>query len=221
MAAAAALQLKRLSLDSPKLGGADSQMTAAVHVLVFDGFADWGPAFALAELRRSGRLDVVTLGFSEAPVRSMGGLRVVPDRSLAGLDPTTVRLLMLPGGDLWEGEYPQRELKDVLAALHQAGVPIAAICGATLALARAGWLDDHAHTSNELAYLERMVPTYAGAARYVDALAVRDRGVITASGVGPTEFAREIFEELQIFSPADRAVWYHLFKQGRFPAPAV
>lgn len=196
-------------------------MTPTVHVLVFDGFADWEPAFALAELRRSGGLDVVTLGFTVAPVRSMGGLRIVPDRAIAGLDPKTVRLLILPGGDLWEGEYPQQELEAVLTALRRAGVPIAAICGATLAIARAGWLDDHAHTSNEREYLERLVPAYAGGARYVDALAVRDRGLITASGVGPTEFAREIFEELEIFSPADRPVWYHLFKHGRFPEPAA
>jgi hypothetical protein len=84
-------------------------------------------------------------------------------------------------------------------------------------VARAGLLDDRAHTSNELAYLQRMVPEYAGAGRYVDTLAVRDRGLITASGAGPTEFAREIFEELQIFSPSDRQVWYHLFKHGCFP----
>jgi hypothetical protein len=48
-------------------------MNPAVHVLVFEGFADWEPAYALAELRRSGGLDVVTLGFTDAPVRSMGG----------------------------------------------------------------------------------------------------------------------------------------------------
>lgn len=29
-------------------------MTPVVHVLVFDGFADWEAAFAMAELRRSG-----------------------------------------------------------------------------------------------------------------------------------------------------------------------
>jgi putative intracellular protease/amidase len=196
-------------------------MPPAVHVLVFDGFADWEPAFALAELRRSGGLEVVTLGFTADPVRSMGGLRVVPDRTLAGLDPADVRLLILPGGDMWEGEDPRTELEAVLGALHQAGVPIAAICAGTLALARAGLLDDHAHTSNERRYLERMVPAYAGSSRYLDELAVRDRGLITASGVGPTEFAREIFEELQIFTPADRPVWYHLFKHGRFPEPAV
>jgi putative intracellular protease/amidase len=196
-------------------------MTPAVHVLVFDGFADWEPAFALAELRRSGGLDVVTLGFTAAPVRSMGGLRVVSDRAIAGLDPAAVRLLILPGGDLWEGEYPRKELEAMLTELRQAKVPIAAICGATLAIARAGWLDDHAHTSNERGYLERMVPAYAGSRLYVEALAVRDRGLITASGVGPTEFAREIFEELQVFSAEDRPVWYHLFKHGRFPEPAA
>lgn len=196
-------------------------MIPAVHVLVFDGFADWEPAFAMAELRRSGGLDVVTLGFGEAPVRSMGGLRVVPDRPLEGLDPATVRLLILPGGEMWEGPHPRAEIQRSLTALRGAGVPIAAICGATLALARAGLLEDHAHTSNELAYLERMVPEYTGGHRYVNALAVRDRGLITASGVGPVEFAREIFEELGVFSETDRPVWFHLFKHGRFPEPAA
>jgi putative intracellular protease/amidase len=192
-------------------------MSRAAHILVFEGFADWEPALALAELRRSGGLDVVTVGFTEEPVRSMGGLRVVPDRRLEGLDPATVRLLILPGGDLWEGAYPRAEIERALRALRGAGVPIAAICGATLAVARAGLLDDHAHTSNEPAYLVDMVPEYAGAPRYVDALAVRDRGLITASGLGPVDFAREIFEELQVFSETDRPVWFHLFKHGRFP----
>ena len=192
-------------------------MNPAVHVLVFEGFADWEPAYALAELRRSGGLDIVTLGFTDAPVRSMGGLRVVPDRALAGLDPAAVRLLILPGGDLWEGIYPRAELEAVLAELRAREVPIAAICGATLALARAGLLNDRAHTSNEQAYLTSLVPEYAGGGQYVDELAVRDRRVITASGLGPTEFAREIFEELEVFTAEERPVWYHLFKHGRFP----
>jgi len=192
-------------------------MTAAVHVLVFDGFADWEPAFALAELRRSGGLEVVTVGFGRAPIRSMGGLQILPDRVLAEVDPTTVRLFLLPGGDLWEGAYPRAELETLLHDLRRRRVPIAAICGGTLALARAGLLDDRPHTSNELAYLQGVMPEYAGASRYVDALAVRDDGLITASGVGATEFAREIFEELEVFSAADRPIWYHLFKHGAFP----
>jgi hypothetical protein len=62
-----------------------------------------------------------------------------------------------------------------------------------------------------------MAPEYTGAAQYVDELSVRDRRVITASGLGPTEFAREIFEELEVFTAEERPVWYHLFKHGRFP----
>lgn len=192
-------------------------MATAIHVLVFDGFADWEPAFALAELRRSGGHEVVTLGFGDAPVTSMGGLRLLPHRPLADLTPAAVRLLILPGGDMWEGAYPRAELERVLRSLRAEGVPVAAICGGTLALARAGLLDDRAHTSNEPGYLERLAPEYRGGASYVQGLAVRDRGVITASGLGPTEFAREIFEELGVFSADDRGLWYQLFKYGRPP----
>ena len=201
--------------------GAESPVRT-VHLVVFDGFADWEPAFALAEARRSGGLEVETVGFTDAPVRSMGGLRVTPDRAIDGVVPERVRLLLLPGGDAWEaGAYPRSALEALLRALVGRGVPIAAICGATLALARAGLLNERAHTSNEPGWLDRLSPEYAGAARYVDALAARDRGVITASGLGPTEFAREIFEELGVFSGADRSLWYHLFKYGRFPEPAA
>jgi len=57
-------------------------VTPSVCVLVFEGYADWEPAYALAELRRSGGLQVETVGFAAEPVRSMGGVRVVPDLTL-------------------------------------------------------------------------------------------------------------------------------------------
>jgi putative intracellular protease/amidase len=194
---------------------------ATVHCLVFDGFADWEPAYALAEVRRSGGLQVTPVGFTSGAVTSMGGLRVLPGSALADIRLDQVRLLLLPGGDLWEGSYPREPLEGILHALERSGVPIAAICGATLALARAGLLDERAHTSNAPDYLTSMVPEYRAADRYVDAPAVRDRHVITASGLGPTEFAREIFEELEVFTPSDRALWYQIFKSGRVPAPAT
>jgi len=177
-------------------------MAAAVHVLVFEGFADWEPAIALAELRRSGSVEVVSVGFDDWPVTSMGGLRVIPDRELTDVVPSEVRLFVLPGGTLWEEErYPREELEALLRRLATARVPIAAICGATVALARAGLLADRAHTSNLREYLPWYVPEYAaagGAARYVEAPAVRDRGVITAGGYAHVEFAREILDELGV-----------------------
>lgn len=64
-----------------------------VRIRVFGGFADWEPAHALAELRRSGGLEVAAVGFSEHPVTSMGGLRVLPDTTVDDVDPAADRAL--------------------------------------------------------------------------------------------------------------------------------
>jgi putative intracellular protease/amidase len=195
---------------------------SAIHVVVFDGFADWEPAHALAELRRWGKRSVRSVGFTAAPVVSMGGLRVHPDVTLEAVSVDEVELLLLPGGELWEhASYPRTTLEALLARLIEVERPIAAICAATLALGRAGVLNDRHHTSNMRDYLPTHVPEYAGASRYVETAAVRDKHVITASGLAPVDFAREIFAELQIFTAADEALWYTMFREGRLPAPAI
>jgi putative intracellular protease/amidase len=192
----------------------------AVFVLVFDGFADWEPSYALAELRRSGHHEVVSVGFTGDEVTSMGGLRVRPHRALADVRVDEVRLLILPGGDMWDREdaYPRDQLELLIGELLAAGRPVAAICGATVAMARARLLDDRRHTSNMLSYLTDNAPSYRGAVYYDSSLAVRDRGVITASGLGAVDFAREIFAELGVFSAPDEALWYEMFKHGKLPA---
>lgn len=193
----------------------------AVHLLVFDGYADWEPAHALSELRRSGNRSVVVVGFSDEPVTSMGGLRVLPDITLREIRLSEAEILVLPGGDFWEGSYPEAELNRVLIDLVASGVPVAAICGGTLALARAGVLNDRHHTSNMSGYLAEHAPQYSGVSLYGDAPAVSDGGVITASGLAPVDFAREIFRELKIFSAADEELWFDMFKHGRLPESAV
>lgn len=95
--------------------------------------------------------------------------------------------------------------------------PVAAICAGTLALARTGALNDRRHTSNMRSYLSTQAPEYSGTTHYVDALAVRDRHVITASGFGSVDFAREIFAELDVLSGADQELWFDMFKHGKLP----
>jgi putative intracellular protease/amidase len=190
-------------------------MKSTPHLLVFDGFADWEPSYAIAELRRSGGHQLVTVGYSGEPVVSMGGLTVLPDFDLAEIDPENVRLLILPGGDKWEEEPLDEVLGKLLRKLSLARTPIAAICGGTLGAARAGLMQGRKHTSNGLDYLKEQVPEYTAGADYVDALAVRDRGLITASGLGAVEFACEIFAELGVFSKEDLETWYRMFKTGK------
>jgi putative intracellular protease/amidase len=188
-----------------------------VYLLVVPGFADWEPAHALAELRRHGGYRVEVVGLSLEPVESMGGLRVQPSRSIGDVDPADVAVFILPGGDRWESAELEPELAGLLRELDSAGIPLAAICGATVAIARAGLLRGRRHTSNGRSYLRDQVPGYAGAAEYVDAPAVRDRGLITASGLADVEFAAELFNELEVLSEPDRAVWSGLFRGGRIP----
>ena len=187
----------------------------AVHVLVFDGFADWEPSYALAQIRQTGAAPVVTVGLSQHPVRSMGGLTVVPDVTVEQVAPEHVRLFLLPGGDQWETSGLDPRLIALLEACMANGAPLAAICAATSAVARAGLLHGRAHTSNGLEYLKTQVPDYTFEGDYVDQLAVRDRGLITASGLGAVEFAREIFAELGVFSEGDLELWYRMFKYGQ------
>jgi putative intracellular protease/amidase len=194
----------------------------AVHVLVFDGFADWEPAHALAELRRWGKRSVRTVGFTHEPVVSMGGLRVMPDLALAEVRPEDVELLILPGGELWEREsYPRQLLEALTAKLLETQTPVAAICAATIAVARTGALNDRRHTSNMPDYLPMHAREYGGSDLYVDAPAVRDRHLITASGLCDVDFARAIFAELGVFSVADEALWFDMFKYGRLPKASI
>lgn len=187
----------------------------AVHVLVFDGFADWEPSYALAQLRHTGAAQVITVGLSHHPVRSMGGLTVAPDVTVEQVAPEQVRMFILPGGDQWETSTVDTRLVELLEACQARGTPIAAICAATVGITRAGLLHGRAHTSNGLAYLQQQVPEYRFEQDYVDQLAVRDRGLITASGLGAVEFAKEIFAELEVFSEGDLELWYRLFKFGQ------
>jgi putative intracellular protease/amidase len=93
------------------------------------------------------------------------------------------------------------------------GIPVAAICGATAGLARGGLLDNHRHTSNASEYLA--ATRYLGSSLYVDAPAVTDKTLITASGVAPIEFAQHIFRCLDLYNQQVLDAWYGLFKTGR------
>jgi putative intracellular protease/amidase len=189
----------------------------AVYLLVVEGFADWEPAHAVAELRRQGHYRVESVGLTSAAVRSMGGITVLPSRTVSEVNTSDVAVFILPGGDRWENAPVESELEQLLKQLDACNVPIAAICGATVAISRIGLLRRRRHTSNGLEYLRSHVPGYSDADKYVDAPAVRDRKLITASGLGDVEFARELFEELEVMSTKERSVWAQIFRSAKLP----
>lgn len=192
-------------------------MKPKAYFFVFDGLADWELAHSLCEINKSGKFEVVSVGFSDKAVTTMGGLKLIPDISLNEVTAAGACILMLPGGDMWERESHDN-LKTLLRRLHAEKVPIGAICGATLEVTRAGLTRNVRHTSNSKDYLKAMVADYSDENFYVNELAVADKNIITASGLGCVEFAREVIKQLNLYNEADTRTWFEMFKHGAYPA---
>jgi putative intracellular protease/amidase len=188
-----------------------------VHLFVFDTLADWEPSFAIAGINSPSvspttvSYRVQTVGLDRTPVRTMGGVTILPDLALSELEPAESAMLILPGSDRWE-EGELSEVFPLVARFIDADVPVAAICGATIGLARGGFLDTVRHTSNDRSVLE--ATGYQGVAHYQDAPVVADGPVITAAGTAALEFAALIFRQLGVYSDAMTDAWYALFKTG-------
>lgn len=186
------------------------------HVALYDRLADWETGYLLVELR-TGRFtgtpwNIVTVAQTSEPITTMGGLRIVPDLLLADLDPANSDLLILAGAELWDAGEGQ-EWADAARRFLEAKVPVAAICGATAGLARAGLLDDRDHTSAALEYLSAQ-PAYRGQDHYVDARAVVGGDVITAGPDSPLQFARATLERLGLASQPTLQAYEDVFHRA-------
>ncbi|MEU9994383.1 DJ-1/PfpI family protein [Streptomyces sp. NPDC050848] len=184
-------------------------MSRTVHLAVYDTLADWETGHATAWLARSG-FTVRTVGpVADKPVTTVGGTRILPDLSLEDLRPEESALLILPGADLWDTSDDLAPFAAAARRFLDAGVPVAAICGATAGLAREGLLDDRPHTSAVSFYLA--ATGYRGGEHYVDADAVTDGDLITAGPTEPVAFAREVLGRMGAFEGAKLDAWYRLF----------
>ena len=194
-----------------------NSLRSKAYVLVFDGLADWEPALAMCEIRKSEKLEIVSVGFSKEIVTTMGGFRIVPDIALNAVDPDEAALFILPGGEMWE-RGGSDEVRELLGRLRSKDVPVAAICAATLEVVRAGLTHGVKHTSNALGYLKAMLPEYADSDFYEDQPAVLDGNLITASGLGSVDFAYRIIKLLKIYNDEEAWELYEMFKNGIIPA---
>lgn len=189
-------------------------MPKSVHVYLSESFADWEAGFAMAGInnpemqREPGRYQVRTFSPDGQPVRSTGGLRVTPDMALADVRPDDSAMLILVGGESWDkGE--NTEAVELAKRFLAADVPVAAICGATLGLAKGGVFTSRQHTSNAPEYLA--ASGYRGKSHYRKKPVVVDGPLITASSMASLEFAKAIFEKLEVYPPEALDAWFGLF----------
>lgn len=178
---------------------------------VYDTLLDWETGLATAHLVQNG-FRVLTVGATGAPVTSKGGLRIQPALTLADISPEDAAVLILGGADLWSAGDELAPFAREARVFLDAGVPVAAICGATRGLAREGLLDDRAHTSVTRDYLE--ATGYRGGAYFRETDAVTDRNLITAGQTDQVAFAREVFRRLGVYRGEQLDAWYKLFQHS-------
>ncbi len=184
-----------------------------IIIYLFDGFSDWEISYLTPEINKDKRFKLCFVSDDGKPINSMGGLTIQPTHSLADIHLEDIEMLILPGGTAWENSE-MTEITNYIRQCSKKNICIAAICAATIHLGKMGLLDNVQHTSNDLNYLKAMAPNYTGEKLYQKSLAATGDNIITASGIAPIEFAKEIFNKIELFPKAQTEAWYNLFKHG-------
>ena len=185
---------------------------------ITDTMADWEVGYLLAELNSKRYfkasmkdLEVIKISNNNDVKTTMGGLQIIPEKTIDEIDFQDNDILILPGGDKWlekENEVILKRAKEYI----ERDLKVAAICGATIGLAKCGALDHKIHTSNDKDFLKMICPEYRGEKLYVNKPAVIDKQLITASGIAPLEFTYLILKLIGVFSEETLENWYNLYK---------
>ena len=191
-----------------------------IYVYVLDTLADWELGYVNAELnsgrffkKDAPRVSLKTVSYSKEPIKTMGGLTVMPDCQMDDIVVSESSMLILPGANTWN-DPKHGAVIEKAGEFLASGATVCAICGATAALANAGLLDQRPHTSNGPGFLEMVSPGYKGQSFYVDKPSVADDNLITASSTGALLWAKQIIEHLDVFQSDTLEAWYQYFSTG-------
>ncbi|HVQ01853.1 MAG TPA: type 1 glutamine amidotransferase family protein [Candidatus Thermoplasmatota archaeon] len=195
-------------------------MEKNVYLFVCENMADWEPALAIAMISdrytvipKKNSYRVITFGLTKDPVKTFGGLTIHPDTDITEIGSADTAMIILPGSTLYEKNDPV-QLVPLIESCMRNKIPVAAICGATVFLAKHGFLDTIRHTSAGPGNLASLAPHYRGREHYVHEPSVIDGGIITANPLGFAEFAYNIIKTLDVFTPEVLEFWMSSVKKG-------
>ena len=189
-----------------------------VYIYILNTLTDWEISYLTAELNSGRYLDktkpsveLIKIGNTTEPIKTMGGIIITPDERIDNIRFKEDDLLILPGADTWM-EEENKKIIDIVSGIIDKKVIIAAICGATFALANRGILNDRNHTSNDMEVLKMFCPEYTGENFYLNQPAVTDDNLITASGITPLEFSYAVLKRINVMKAETLEAWYQLYK---------
>ncbi|MEM6774653.1 MAG: transcriptional regulator FtrA [Pseudomonadota bacterium] len=119
-----------------------------------------------------------TVAAEAGPLRGLGGVSILADTGLDGLD--AADLVLIPGWRGCDADVPE-ELIAALRAAHAKGARLASICSGAFVLGAAGLLD-HRRATTHWRYAERLAAKHPTADVLPDVLYVDDGDVLTSAG---------------------------------------
>ncbi|NEE06029.1 GlxA family transcriptional regulator [Streptomyces sp. SID7499] len=154
-----------------------------VLAVLFDGLQSLdvtGPleVFAGAALLSPGAYRIRTASLDGAPVRTTGGLTLVPDESLA--DAKDPDILLVPGGP--GSLRPDPRLVDWVRERGPRAARLVSVCTGAAVLAGAGLLDGRRATTH-WAYCDRLAREHPAVEIDPDPVYIRDGHISTSAGV--------------------------------------
>lgn len=173
-------------------------MTASktIGLLFIEGYADWEYGLLAASAVEWFGLKAVSVSPHASPLTSIGGLRLMAERTAQPDANSDLDAIAVIGSDGWASKDAP-DISPLLLAVAQRGGVVGGICAGTLALARAGLFEGVGHTSNGRDWILGHEPAYAGAGSYVDVPhAVADGRIVSAPGSAPGTFAVAFLEAL-------------------------
>lgn len=166
---------------------------------IYDTFVNFESALACHYIAQKEDFNIIYVGYETSPVKSLGGMKVIPDMVLTEISSTTnIHGIIIPGGI---EKVIRPELKRLILKLMKEKKLIAAICGGPEYLARLGILNDRKYTCSmePEEYKKKNEGDPFPRANYVETRVVRDNNVITAKGNAFVDFALEIWDYLALY----------------------
>jgi len=188
-----------------------------VLLLLTDHWADWEAGHAIAGISCTETYVVKTIAVDTQPKVSIGGLRAQIDYAIDSYQNfDNLAMVILNGSFSW-GEGRHDEIADFVQEVIGYRIPVAAICGATIFLAKHGFLNNIKHTGDTWEFFEENLEGevgYTGHDNFVLAQVVKDGNIITANETAAVDFAAEIFRTLETDMAEEIIAWYDNYKHG-------
>ena len=166
-----------------------------IAVFYYHHFAQFEIVQALLLLKN--KCELTCFGLEEKNYQSEEGQWYYNTQSLKDIDPTSLDLLIIPGGDS-RPLYDHQALKGFIEKLINTGGKVAGICGGSELLAAFSLLDGRACTGNTSGVFESdpVFAYYAKTHLCNDKQVVVDGPFITGQGQAYSEFALEIANQM-------------------------